>query len=159
MQDNVSREEWWESLSDRQKMGHLFYMSGHLKKNFLDKKMKEAGIYASQHRILAMLMANPGCSQKEIATMMEVSTPTVAVTLKKMEKCGYIERDQDPKDNRYNLIRVTEKGKQVVDEGFEIWKNADFAASEVFTDEEVGLMISMLRRYHAHLKALETKNG
>ena len=48
--------------------------------------------------------------------MYGVSGATMAVSLKKLEKGGYINRLVDQHDNRCNQICITEKGREVVEE-------------------------------------------
>ena len=56
----------------------------------MERRLSDTGVYRSQHRILMFISDNPNISQKELARMTEVSTATIAVSLKKLEKGGYI---------------------------------------------------------------------
>ena len=81
----------------------------------MERMLSTTGVYRSQHKILMTISHNPNISQKELADRNEVSTATIAVSLKKIEKGGYIKRLVDEKDNRYNQICITQKGQEIVD--------------------------------------------
>lgn len=81
-------------------------------KRCIDRKVKDTGVYRSQHRILMMLGAHPDFTQTMLAEKLEVSPAAVAVSLKKLEKSGHISRACDELDNRMNRVVITEKGKK-----------------------------------------------
>lgn len=50
----------------------------------------------------------------ELSEKLHFSTPRVASVLKSLEKKGFIERVQDPKDKRVVVVHITEAGKNFV---------------------------------------------
>ena len=82
---------------------------------YLERKLNGTGVYRSQHQILMCIARNPDISQKSLAEIYHVSTAAVTVTLKKLEKGGFITRTVNKNDNRCNEIGLTEKGRAVVD--------------------------------------------
>jgi DNA-binding MarR family transcriptional regulator len=74
--------------------------------NYLDA----TGVYHAQHRLLMEISRNPNAPQIELERQMDVSSATIAVSLKKLEKGGYIIKKTDDVDNRLNQIVITEKG-------------------------------------------------
>ncbi|HCS74075.1 MAG TPA: MarR family transcriptional regulator, partial [Clostridiales bacterium] len=48
--------------------------------------LDETGVYQAQHRLLMAISRKPYSSQKKLAEAMQVSTATVAVSLKKLEQ-------------------------------------------------------------------------
>ena len=75
-----------------------------------------------------------------------MSPAAVAVSLKKLEKAGYIERQCVENDNRVNHIIVTEKGKRTIDISIRYFKEMDIAFFEGFSMEEMEQMESFLWR-------------
>ena len=154
MEEQMERKslaEWFEQLPEREKLNHLLRMTGNLHRNITDKNMTKEGVYASQHRILSILTHHPNISQKRIAQIMEVSTPTIAVALKKMEKSGLISKVMNPDDNRFNQINVTEKGLEILNQGYHIMHDIDKDSLAPFSDEEIHVMLEFVRRYHEQL--------
>ena len=150
----MSFKEWFDQLTPGQKLNHYFRRCDHLHKSIVDKTMVQAEIYAAQHRILGILNHKPEMSQKEIADVMEVSTATVAVTLKKMEKSGYVVKKMDDTDNRINKIKLTEKGTQLLYQGFDIMNRIDQDTVRDFTEEELALFASFMERYLRRLNEM-----
>lgn len=118
----------------------------------MERRLSDTGVYRSQHRILMFISDNPNISQKELARMTEVSTATIAVSLKKLEKGGYIKRLVDEKDNRCNQICITEKGKAVIEESHQIFWEVDRAMFEGFSKEECRMLEGFLDRIYDNLK-------
>jgi len=88
----------------------------HLRHHAMDKTALECGLYAGQPRILFMLDYHGGqWTQNEIAQRLRVSAPTVATSIKRMEKAGLLEKGAHPTDQRRNLIQLTPLGKEIVD--------------------------------------------
>jgi len=89
-------------------------------RRIMQKFLDETGVYQAQHRLLMEIFRNPDASQNDIARSMDVSAATIAVSLKKLEKGGYIKRETVEEDNRFNKITITEKGNKVVEQSKQI---------------------------------------
>ena len=87
-----------------------------LHRSMMERRLDGTGVYRSQHQILMFVSDNPNVSQKELARMYGVSGATIAVSLKKLERGGYIRRLVDQEDNRCNQICITDKGRKVVED-------------------------------------------
>lgn len=123
----------------------------------MERRLNSTGVYRSQHRILMFISDNPNISQKELARMTEVSTATIAVSLKKLEKGGYIKRVVDEKDNRYNQLCITEKGKAVIEESHQIFREVDKAMFEGLSEEEYQTLEKLLDHVYGNLEEYEKK--
>lgn len=121
--------------------------------NYLD----ETGVYQAQHRLLMEISRNPNISQNEIAKIMDVSAATIAVSLKKLEKGGYINKVMDEEDNRLNKITVTEKGNRVVEQSKRIFESTDRKVFEGFTQEEKSTLSSLLQKLENNLDRMENE--
>lgn len=55
-------------------------------------------------------------SQKEIADLLGIAAPTVAVTIKRMENAGLITKVSDQDDLRKNCISLSEKGRMLTED-------------------------------------------
>lgn len=86
--------------------------------------------------------------------MHHVSTATVAVSLKKLENGGYIQRVVDQSDNRYNQICITEKGKAIVDGSILFFQKLEAQMYEGFGAEELETLQGFLDRIYHNLNKL-----
>ncbi len=96
-------------------------------------------------------------SQKELAKRFEISPAAVAVTLKKLEADGYIERGKSTEttDSRYNEIRITEHGRQASLQSRKYFSHVDSEAFKDFSDEELELFTALLSRMQNNLRDIE----
>lgn len=77
------------------------------------KKMMAFGLHPGQLHVLKVTGENEGISQKEIAGMLHIKPPTVAVTMKRMEKSGLIYRVENESDLRVSRVYLSDKGKEI----------------------------------------------
>ncbi|WP_333651467.1 MarR family winged helix-turn-helix transcriptional regulator [Lacrimispora sp.] len=126
-----------------------------LHRSILDERSKETGVYRSQHQILMMLADHSNVSQKEIAKRLYVSTATIAVSVKKLEKGGYITRVMDQEDNRMNQLCLTEKGKNMVGNSREFFHNVEKQMFHGFSNEELEIMKEYLDRIYENLSQIQ----
>lgn len=115
----------------------------------------ETGVYHAQHRLLMEISAQPHASQMDIARAMDISPATIAVSLKKLEKGGYIQKVMDAADNRFNQITITEKGHRVVEQSKRIFEAADRKVFKGFTEAEKLALSLLLEKLHENLNTME----
>lgn len=125
---------------------NLFRLTDQTLKRAISRKVADTGVYRSQHRLLMILGKNPEYSQTDIAEKLEISPAAVAVSLKKLEKAGYISRQCNAEDNRINHIVVTDKGKAAIAQSIRYFQEIEEAMFEGFSVEELELLESFFRR-------------
>ncbi len=136
---------------ERMAMGRLMRVN-RLHRSTIEKLFKELGVHRSQHMMLVYLESTePTPSQKQIAEHFDVTAAAVAMSLKKMEKNGLIERSASFHDNRVNIINVSEKGKDVLKRTRALFNEMDNAAFDGMSDEEMDTLIEMLERVTQNL--------
>ena len=83
-----------------------------LRRIMLNKTANSVGLYMGQLPILAYISHNEGCTQKEIADWLKVSPASIALSTKRLQKAGLIEKTVDKDNLRRNMLNVTEKGRE-----------------------------------------------
>ena len=86
-------------------------------------------------------------SQRELADLLHVSPATIATSLKSLERNGYVVREMDPGDCRRNLISITPKAVEAMEEAHKVFDSVDQDMLSGFTPEEV----EQLNRYHLRM--------
>lgn len=109
-----------------------------------------AGDVGSPH-LLAALSHYPGDpaqapTQKELADQLHAAPPTIAASLKCLERQGYVARRTDEKDSRRNRITITQKGRDALESGMRAFQQVDDAMFRGFTPEERELVQAFHRR-------------
>ncbi|HCS75158.1 MAG TPA: MarR family transcriptional regulator, partial [Clostridiales bacterium] len=97
----------------------------------------------------------PYSSQKNLAEAMQVSTATVAVSLKKLEKAGLITKTMDKTDNRLNRIVITDMGNQVVEQSRQIFQSIEKKVFEGFTEDEKSALSNLMERLYTNLTEMD----
>ena len=109
--------------------------------------LKEKNIHPRQMPLIVHLSKKEGCTQKELADMMQIKPSTLNVMIGRMEKNGYIEKKQDEKDSRKSRIYFTEKGKNISDECYQRFLMIQKTLQEYFTKEEQKELERLLNKF------------
>lgn len=117
----------------------------------ISKSASKVGLYFGQPRILEYITENDACTQKDVAIAMHISPASAAVTLKRLEKAGFITRNIDIADSRKNHLSVTEKGVLALKEFRRICDTTDEDMFKGFSDEERETLHNLLTRLHKNL--------
>jgi len=97
---------------DREKsLGYLVNLTGRLIGRALDRRLGDYGVSLGQFPLLLALWEEEGLTQSEIARRLDIEQPTVANTLKRMQRDGLIAVAPDPKHSRRVLVTLTERGR------------------------------------------------
>ena len=124
----------------------------HMHRQLIDSKAKKIGIHRTQHRIL-MRLAREGSlpSQKELAEGLDITAAAVTLAIQKLEAQGYVERTLG-RDNRFNELAITDKGRAAVKETKKLFSEADQNVFKGFSDEELSLYVEFLLKMQRNMK-------
>ncbi len=136
----------------------LMISTKQLHKTLIESKVKTIGLYRTQHRMLMHLACCSKLqSQKELAEHMHITPAAVTGALKKLESDGYISKTLG-RDNRFNEIEITEKGRAVVEKSHELFSATDRLLFTGFSDEELDMYITCLEKLKANMKLYQYNN-
>lgn len=141
----------WPFDSPQHRLIEKYIRVTRLHRSVIEHQLEGTGVYRSQHQILMYVSNNPNVSQKDLAKMYGVSGATIAVSLKKLEKGGYIKRMVDQDDNRCNQICITEKGRKVVEESILIFQRLESCMFEGFSEHDMNVLGNLLDRIYGNL--------
>ena len=85
-------------------------------------------------------------TQKELADRLHSAPPTVAASLKVLERQGYVERRTDEKDSRRNRISITRKGRDAIVHSMDAFRQVDEHMYAGFSAQELELVYGLHRR-------------
>ena len=95
-----------------QSSGYLANWAARLFARAIDRRLAPIGLSSAYMPVLFALAGGASLSQKALAEQAAVEQPTMANTLKRMERDGIVERRPDPNDGRAALVSLTPLGKQ-----------------------------------------------
>lgn len=101
--------------------------------NNLNQYLKKYKLTSSQMDILMFLFHNEDkiINQRDVENYLSLTNPTIAGTLFRLEKKGFIKRKRRLEDKRYKEIYLTKKSRELRDVIFEYIKNND---NKMFAD-------------------------
>ena len=117
----------------------------------VSKAASSLGLYFGQPAILEFISYNNGCTQKELAEHLHVSPASVATSLKRMEKSGFIARIDDKDDSRKKRLTVTEKGANALRDFRKVCDETDEQVFSGFTEEEKETLMYFLKRLNMNI--------
>jgi MarR family transcriptional regulator, transcriptional regulator for hemolysin len=111
-----------------------------------DQRARSKGMTRAQWVILARLERQPGLSQNEMASILEVEPISVGRLIDRLEARGLVERRADPADRRVRRLHLLPAAKPILDE---ITDQRDLLSTEVLEgiehDERSRLVEAFLR--------------
>ena len=99
--------------------------------------MRDSGLHLGQPPMLIYIKEHPGCTQKETADELDISPPSAAASLKRLEKAGLVERRPDPLDARRNCLYITENGLMRLEEHGRVFAELDERMFVGLSEEEI----------------------
>ncbi|MBS7360201.1 MAG: MarR family transcriptional regulator [Oscillospiraceae bacterium] len=117
----------------------------------ISKASHKVGLYYGQPNILEYVEAHNYCTQKELAKGLHVSPASVATSVKRLEKSGYVTKIQDKEDTRKTHISITDNGKYVLKSFRDLCNTTDSEMFKGFTDEECRQFAEYLTRIQKNL--------
>lgn len=130
----------------------LFMRNDRMHRRLFEKNVvQRLGIHRSQHMMLMNISHFCSCSQKDIAARLDISPAAAAVTLKKLETGGFVRRDADAGDSRKNLIVLTAKGQEIVNETRRLADQLNRAMFNDIDEEQMHILTDCLLKMQSNL--------
>lgn len=126
-------------------------------KQHLNDRLKDNNLTLSQFMVLKYLKQhdNEKVSQKELAQAVQVTHPTMIGLIDRLEEKGMVSRQVDGNDRRYRYIRLTDMGRQYLNQSKQDAEAMDSALVRNFTQEEVAVLKSLLDKVYENISDLE----
>ena len=125
----------------------------------IESKIEELGIHTSQHLALVTVAKNEGkWNQIKVAEELGISAAAVSVTMKKLEKTGFITRRDQDEDARQKALSLTAKGRKVIDSTEKIFDEVDSEMCRNISEEDLDTLDSIITRMIANFEA-DGNNG
>ena len=139
------------SFQREQSAGYLINWAGRLFVRSIERRL--SGGSAGPMPVFFALANGGVMSQTALARWASVEQPTMANTLKRMERDGLINRSPDPADRRSALISLTRLGRQRANEALDSAQEVNLMALSRLKPGERESFIAMLRSIIAALDA------
>lgn len=109
-------------------------------------------LHPGQMRILIILAEEGCCNQRTLMRELCCSAASVATSVKRLEKSGYVKKETDPDDQRSTRIALTEAGRELALESIQCMKKLETIQLAGFSQEELHQMVNYQDRMMENLK-------
>jgi DNA-binding MarR family transcriptional regulator len=117
--------------------------------------LNQFGLTDVQFNLMMLLQhqSNPdgGLSQAQLSSMMLVNRANITALIDRMEKSGLVERTSMPMDRRYNIIKLTERGKKMLLKIEPLYAQEVDRIMDVLLESEQKRLISMLEKIRSNI--------
>ena len=117
--------------------------------------LADTGIWGSQIPLLRYIEQHPGCTQRDIAEHLGVSDPTIATSIKRLQRAGMLDKAADTEDLRRNHITLTDQGRQTIARGRACYDQVVDRMMDGVSEEELDLLAGLLARLEENLAGEE----
>lgn len=125
----------------------------------LQKSASEAGLYLGQLPIMEYVIEHNGCSQVEIADTLHLSPASVAISTKRMQKAGMLDKEVDESNLRSKKLTVTDKGREMSGNCRKLFNSLDKRLFASFNEKELVQMKDYLDRLIANISDEQDKGS
>lgn len=138
---------------DRHKSaGHQINYLARLFAQALYRRIGPHGVTRGQFPVLLMLWEQEGATQTQLAERLAVEQPTMANTLKRMERDGLIARVPDAEDRRQAHVYLTPRGRALQEVLTASARETNAVALEGLDAEERQLFLALAGRVIRNLE-------
>lgn len=116
------------------------------------QKMESLKIYPGQDKFLALIKANEGVTQKELARMNCVKPATITGMLLKLEANNYVYRVPDEADKRNMRVYLTPEGRKMAKLSEKFIFDLTNKMFENFTEEEITTFLQLMDKIQHNLQ-------
>lgn len=146
---NLDRDSWEKEviiLEYRELMRLLMHVTK-LHRVLSGKRLAKMNPYAGQWMpVLRYVLENDGCTQTELAGFLRVTPASVALSTKRMQKAGYLEKEVDEYNLRRNRLHVTPLGEKLAADCKDAFDALDRESFKGFSEEELETLAGYLDR-------------
>ena len=114
--------------------------------------LDDLGLYRGQPRLLHALWEREARTHSELAEHLNVQPATITKMLQRMQEAGFVQRRQDPEDQRVSRVYLTAAGRDIQERVQQVWQQLEEEALAGFTLEERILLRRFLVQVHDNLQ-------
>lgn len=130
-------------------------MVARLERINFNKAVAEEGLFAGQHKIIMFLKFQGSATIGEIAKETGTKPSTISVSVKRMEKAGFVKRRQSKADGRITEILLTAKGQAVPENIHHKMEAEEKMLTNGLTEDEINILSDLLDKIIENFNAKE----
>ncbi|HVC32267.1 MAG TPA: MarR family transcriptional regulator [Chloroflexota bacterium] len=133
-------------------VGYALVGVGRAHRNRAGEGLARIGLFVGQEWILLRLRDHEGMTPTELAEACSVEGPTISKALRRLEKGGLVERQEDLIDARITRVFLTERGQAACAAVDEVWSDLEKQTVAHLSVEERLLLRRLLLQVQRNLE-------
>lgn len=122
------------------------------------KKLHKLNMHDGQPAILAYIYMHKNCTQYEIARYLGLSRPSIGVSVKRMEKQGFLTISPSETDKRSTCLNITKLGIKTLVESDRILNEYISKKYAGFSEEELSTYLKLLNKIKQNASKIYCEN-
>lgn len=111
---------------------------------YFNRVLKDNDMTIKELSVLLRIRFDDITTQQDLVDVFKVSGAYIAKLLRKFEDKGYIKREEDPKNRRKKIVRLTEKGIEKTDELIKVIDDWEMEVTSDLTEDEISTLKNIL---------------
>lgn len=121
----------------------ISYIARLFRKRF-DYRAQLLGLTRAQWQTIAVVRWHEGCTQRELAELLEVGSVTAGRLVERLEQAGWLERSADPADRRAYRLYINAKAQPALERLSALSADEERRALEGVNDEHRAIFVHVL---------------
>lgn len=130
-----------------QRPGFLVRRANQIMASCFADAMADLKITTTQYGALVIIEANGSIDQVSLARHLRLDRSTTGLAIMNLEREGLITRDQHPHDKRRRVVKLTRRGRAVLQKAHTRGETSRAQAMAIFTDREQQQFLKLIRKF------------
>jgi DNA-binding MarR family transcriptional regulator len=135
-----------------QSLGYMVNLEARMLAQALHRRIAPHGVVPGQFPALLALYERDGRTQAELCREVRIEQPTMANTLRRMERDGLVRRESDSNDGRRQLIFLTPRARSLRPKLVAAARRVNEVATSGLTEREIIKALSTIRHIVENLE-------
>jgi MarR family transcriptional regulator, transcriptional regulator for hemolysin len=131
--------------------GFLLHEVSRLMRKRFEQNARDFGLTRAQWQTLAYLRHMEGCSQKELAELLEIEPITLGRILDRLQEAGLVERRADERDRRSWRLYLAGGASALLEKMCDVWQVTRSEATRGLSEEELARFAGVLMQIKVNL--------
>jgi len=124
-----------------------------------DRRVEPLGLTRAQWRVLTRISRKEGCTQTELAAVLEIEKPTLGRLIDRLQANDWVERRADENDARTKRIFLTSRAQPVLKKMYSLADEVLDAAFSGLSREQADQLLQSLLHVKSNLSGLLTSGA
>ena len=152
----LSCENWPSSTALAERTGptvHAVFRLSRVHRTIIGRLLRELGLVPGQELLLLQLCDRDRCSQSDLVERLGLDPSTVTKMLQRLERGGWLRREQSTEDGRVMVVTLTPAGRDLQNAVTSLWSELEGETVKSLSGDEQTELLRLLRKVETGLRA------